>query len=389
MMTICLLGASGSIGSQTIDVMLKNPHDFSLESFSVGHQTRKIRGIVNHFPNVNAICIQEKRKAAYFKKAYPHITFYFGDEGLNELIRNSNAQMVVNALVGFVGLKPTITAIENDKIVALSNKESLVVGGELINKLLKERHGKLVPIDSEHVAIAKCLAVDDQDVDQVIITASGGAFRNLTREQLKDVTPEQALNHPNWKMGKKITIDSATMVNKAFEIIEAHYLFGLKVEKISPILNLNSYVHSLVRYNNGTYRMEMGKPDMRKPIKYALYQGLINYQTVVSDDLSKIKNTTFAPFDEKRYPIIKMAKKVITEKGTLGAVFNAANEEAVYAFLRHEIPFLGIEEIINQCIKEHHSILKPNYETLKMVDAETRARVKEIIFERRMKACKC
>ena len=383
MMTVCLLGASGSIGSQTIDVMLKNPNDFDLLAFSVGRQTRKIRGILNHFPNVKAICIQDKNKLSYFKKAYPNITFFYGDEGLLELIRVSDAQMVVNALVGFVGLRPTIEALENNKIVALSNKESLVVGGEIINDLLKQGKGKLVPIDSEHVAIAKCLAVQNTDIDKVIITASGGAFRNLSRDQLKDVTPEQALNHPNWKMGKKITIDSATMVNKAFEIIEAHYLFGLPIDKISTILNLNSYVHSLVRYNNGTYRMEVGKPDMRKPIKYALYQGLINYETVVSDDLSKIKNTTFADFNEERYPIVRLAKKVILEKGSLGAVFNAANEEAVYAFLDHKIPFLGIEEIINQCVNEHKIIKKPNYDTLKKIDLSTRARVKELINGRR------
>lgn len=379
MMTICLLGASGSIGTQTIDVMLKNPQDFDLLAFSVGHQTRKIRGIVNHFPSVKHICIQDKKKLNYFKKSYPSITFYSGDEGLNELIINSKASMVVNALVGFVGLKPTITALENNKIVALSNKESLVVGGEYINSLLKQGKGKLVPIDSEHVAIAKCLMVDDKDIDKVIITASGGAFRNLSREQLKDVTPEQALNHPNWKMGKKITIDSATMVNKAFEIIEAHYLFGLPVEKISTILNLNSYVHSLVRYNNGTYRMEVGKPDMRKPIKFALYEGLINYETVVSDDLESIKDTTFAEFKESRYPIVALARKVITEKGTLGAVFNAANEEAVYAFLNHKIPFLAIEEIINKCINEHTNIKHPDYETMRKVDFLTRQKVREIV----------
>ena len=379
MMTICLLGASGSIGSQTIDVMLKNPQDFNLLAFSVGHQTRKIRGIVNHFPSVKHICIQDKKKLAYFKKQYPNISFYFGDEGLNELIINSNAQMVVNALVGFVGLKPTITALKNNKIVALSNKESLVVGGEYINNLLAQGKGKIVPIDSEHVAIAKCLMVDDKDIDKVIITASGGAFRKLSRDQLVDVTPEQALNHPNWKMGKKITIDSATMVNKAFEIIEAHYLFDLPVEKISTILNLNSYVHSLVRYNNGTYRMEVGKPDMRKPIKFALYQGLIDYQTVTSDNLESIKNTTFANFDEKRYPIVALARKVIKEKGTLGAVFNAANEEAVYAFLNHKIPFLIIEEIINKCINEHKNIAKPDYGTMAKVDFLTREKVRKLI----------
>ena len=388
MMTVCLLGASGSIGSQTIDVMLKNPQDFNLLAFSVGHQTRKIKGIIKHFPDVKAVCVQDKSKLSYYKKAYPHIAFFSGDEGLIELIRFTSAEMLVNALVGFVGLKPTIAAIESNKIVALSNKESLVVGGELINKLLKERHGKLVPIDSEHVAIAKCLAVDSDDVDQVIITASGGAFRNLKRSELKDVTPEQALNHPNWKMGKKITIDSASMVNKAFEIIEAHYLFNLPVEKISTILNLNSYVHSLVRYNNGTYRMEVGKPDMRKPIKYALYQGLINYQTVVSDDLNKIKETTFAPFDENRYPIVRLAKQVIKEKGTMGAVFNAANEEAVYAFLNHEIPFLGIEGIINQCVEEHKNIKSPDYETLREVDQSTRVKVRELIKEGGYRVCK-
>lgn len=379
MMTVCLLGASGSIGSQTIDVMLKNTSDFDLLAFSIGKRTRKIHGILNKFPHVKAICIQNMDKISYFKKAYPNITFFYGDEGLDELIKFTEAKMVVNALVGFVGLKPTITALENDKIVALSNKESLVVGGELINKIIKKRNGKLIPIDSEHVAIAKCLAVDNNNIDQVIITASGGAFRNLSREELKDVTPEQALNHPNWKMGQKITIDSATMVNKAFEIIEAHYLFGLQSAKISTILNLNSYVHSLVRYNDGTYRMEVGKPDMRKPIKYALYQGLINYQTVVSDDYTKIKNTTFAPFDIKRYPIVNLAKRVIEEKGTLGAVFNAANEEAVYAFLAHKIRFLDIEALINKCIAEHQNIKNPDYLTLKRVDLFTRNKVKEII----------
>ena len=381
MMTICLLGASGSIGSQTIDVMLKNPNDFRLLAFSVGKRTRKIASIVRKFPSVKAICLQEKNKLAYYRKAYPNIAFFAGDEGLISLIKASEAQMVVNALVGFVGLKPTIASLENDKIVALSNKESLVVGGELINKLLKKKHGTLVPIDSEHVAIMKCLMVDKKNIDKVIITASGGAFRNLKRDELKNVTPEQALKHPNWNMGKKITIDSATMVNKAFEIIEAHYLFGLKADKIETILNLNSYVHSLVRYNDGTYRMEVGKPDMRKPIKFALYQGLIDYQTVVSDDLDSIPNTTFTEFDKNRYPIIDLAKTVIEEKGTLGAVFNAANEEAVYAFLDHKIPFLSIEGLINRCIKDNVNIANPSYETLKKVDLSTRKKVRELIMK--------
>ena len=381
MMSVCLLGASGSIGQQTIDVMLKNPADFDLVSFSVGQKTRYVRGIIKHFPNVKGICIQERSKVLYYQKKYPNIVFYSGDEGLNELIRNSSAKMVVNALVGFVGLKPSITALENDKILCLANKESLVVGGEIINGLLSKGKGKLFPIDSEHVAIAKCLAVDNQNVDKIIITASGGPFRNLKREELTNITPEQALAHPNWKMGKKITIDSATMVNKTFEVIEAYYLFGYDFSNIEIKINFNSYVHSIVRYNDGTYRADVGKPDMRVPIKYALYQGLTDYKTVTTDDLDKIKNTAFGQFDIKRFPIINVANKVINEKGTLGAIFNASNEEAVRAFLNHQIPFLAIEKIINASLKQIMSVPNPNYDELKKADQQTRLFVKKMIMK--------
>ena len=381
MISVCLLGASGSIGQQAIDVMLKNPSDFDLVSFSIGQKTRYVRGIIKHFPNIRNICIQNKNKVAYYQKQYPGIHFYSGDEGLNELIRNSKADMVVNALVGFVGLKPSITSLESNKILCLANKESLVVGGEIINDLLAKGKGKLYPIDSEHVAIAKCLAVDNEDVDKIIITASGGPFRNLRRDQLSDITPEQALAHPNWKMGQKITIDSATMVNKTFEVIEAYYLFGYDFSRIEIIINYNSYVHSIVRYNNGTYRADVGKPDMRVPIKYALYQGLTDYQTIVTDNLDSIKNTEFGKFDIKRFPIINVANKVINEKGTLGAIFNAANEVAVRAFLNHEIPFLAIESLINKCLKEIPSIKNPNYEQLKQADLLTRSLAKEMIMK--------
>lgn len=379
MMTVCLLGASGSIGQQTLDVMLKNPRDFDLLAFSVGKRTRCISYILKKFPHVKAICIQEEKTCERYIKKYPNITFFYGDHGLDEIIKYSEADIVVNALVGFVGLKPTLTALTNNMTLCLANKESLVIGGELVNKLLKQGHGRLIPIDSEHVAIKKCLAVDKQDVDKIIITASGGPFRNLSREQLVNITPEQALAHPNWNMGKKITIDSATMVNKTFEIIEAHYLFNCSYEDIEVLINYNSYVHSIVRYNNGTYRLDYGKPDMRVPIKYALYLGLTSYQTVLTDDLNKIKNTSFGQFDINRFPIVKVAKKVIEEKGTLGAIFNGANEEAVKAFLNHEIPFLGIEAIINACLKTQKNVLHPTYEQLKEADLKARALAKELI----------
>ena len=379
MMKVCLLGASGSIGQQTIEVMLENPNDFDLVAFSVGRRVRKIANILKNYPNVRAICLQDKEDAKRYQSKYTNVIFFWGDDGLNQLIKISKADIVVNALVGFVGLKPSITALENNKILCLANKESLVVGGELINKILKKSQGKIYPIDSEHAAIRKCLSVDDQDVEKIIITASGGPFRELKRDELKDVTPEQALNHPNWNMGKKITIDSATMVNKAFEIIEAHYLFGFEAERIETILNYNSYVHSIVRYNDGTYRLDAGKPDMRVPIKYALYQGLTDYQTIVTDDLNKIKKTTFGKLLITRYPIIKVAYQVINEKGTLGAVFNASNEEAVKAFLEKKISFLGIEKIINYCLKKVENIPSPSYLDLKRVDNETRQLVAKLI----------
>lgn len=379
MMKVCLLGASGSIGQQTIEVMLENPNDFDLVAFSVGRRVRKIANILKNYPNVRAICLQDKEDAKRYQSKYTNVIFFWGDDGLNQLIKISKADIVVNALVGFVGLKPSITALENNKILCLANKESLVVGGELINKILKKSQGKIYPIDSEHAAIRKCLSVDDQDVEKIIITASGGPFRELKRDELKDVTPEQALNHPNWEMGKKITIDSATMVNKAFEIIEAHYLFGFEAEKIETILNYNSYVHSIVRYNDGTYRLDAGKPDMRVPIKYALYQGLTDYQTIVTDDLNKIKKTKFGKLLITRYPIIKVAYQVINEKGTLGAVFNASNEEAVKAFLEKKISFLGIEKIINYCLKKVENIPSPSYLDLKRVDNETRQLVAKLV----------
>ena len=379
MTSICLLGASGSIGQQTLDVMSKNPNDFTLVSFSVGKRVRCISYILKKFPSVKYICIQDEKVAEKYQKKYPHIIFFSKDTGLDELIKASDTDVVVNALVGFVGLKPTLTTLENNKTLCLANKESLVIGGELVNNLIKHGHGRLIPIDSEHVAIKKCLAVDNQNVDKIIITASGGPFRNLKRSELTNITPEQALAHPNWKMGKKITIDSATMVNKTFEIIEAHYLFGSSYQDISVIINYNSYVHSIVRYNNGTYRLDYGKPDMRVPIKYALYLGLTDYQTVVTDDLNKIKNTTFGQFDIERYPIVKVAEKVINEKGTIGAIFNGANEEAVKAFLNHQISFLGIESIINDCLKSQKNVLHPTYADLRKADLEARKLANELI----------
>ena len=383
MKRVCLLGASGSIGTQTLDVMMKNPKDFELISFSVGERTRKISSILRHFPNVQAICIKNKSKVNYFQKKYPNIDFYYGNDGLLELF-NYDVDLVVNALVGFVGLLPTLQALEMDKIVCLANKEALVVGGELVNKVLANGKGKLYPIDSEHAALKKCLMVDDKNVSKLVLTASGGAFRNLNRAQLVNVTPEDALKHPTWKMGNKITIDCATMINKAFEVIEAHYLFNYPYDKIGIKLHDESIIHSYIIYDDGTMRLDYGKPDMRKPIKLALYEYLTNFEPVSAKSLEIFKKLHFHDFDSGRYPIVSLAKKVIEEKGTYGAVFNAANEVAVRAFLNYEIPFLAIEDIVKTLMDEHKNTKHPDYAKIRQIDEKTRQKAALLVENRRI-----
>lgn len=378
-MNICLLGASGSIGTQTIDVILKNTKDFTLVAFSIGHQTRKLNKILKLFPHVKNVCLKQKSKIKYYQNKYPEISFYHGDEGLLSLIENSSCDMVVNALVGFVGLVPTIKALELNKKVALANKEALVVGGEIVNKLLKEGKGQLYPIDSEHVAICKCLQVDDKDVKRLILTASGGAFRHLNRQQLNDVDAALALKHPTWKMGAKITIDCATMVNKAFEVIEAHYLFHYPFNKIDIVLHDESLVHSMVEYHNKTYRLEYSKPDMRNPIRYALYETLTPFETELVSHYDDYKKLHFHDFDIRRYPLVSWAEVVINKKGTYGAVFNASNEIAVRYFLENKISFLDIEEIVNHFMSTHQSTSHPTLEEIINVDKLTRIAVVDYI----------
>jgi len=379
MRKICLLGASGSIGRQSLDIIEKYPSRFVLTSFSVGKQSRKIPQIIKKHPQIRAIYLINEEEAKRYQRRYPGIVFYYGDKGLNQLVKKEKYDMLVNALVGYIGLSPTVYALKRNKIVALANKESLVIGGELINDLLSQGKGKIYPIDSEHAAISKCLSIDDKNVKRIILTASGGAFRDYPLNKLDNVTAADALKHPTWKMGAKITIDCATMVNKAFEIIEAHYLFNYPKEKIDILMHDESYIHSLVEYEDGFYRLDIGKPDMHVPIKYALFEGQIEYDTVYLDDYHKIKNTHFRTFDPNRYKSVKYAYEVIDKKGISGAVFNAANEEAVYEFLKGNISFRKIEEIIDYFMNNYENINNPSLSALLKVDKEIRRKVHEYI----------
>ncbi|MGM9873965.1 MAG: 1-deoxy-D-xylulose-5-phosphate reductoisomerase [Bacilli bacterium] len=380
MKKILILGASGSIGQQSIDV-ISSCNDFVISGISVGKHTRIISSLIKRFPSIEHIYMISSRSKKYYESKYPNIVFTSKKDDISSIVKQCDYDMLINALVGFVGLKPTIEALKRNKVVLLANKESLVVGGELINSLLKSGKGQLFPIDSEHSAITKCLSVSKENVKRIILTASGGPFKNLTREQLKEVTKEQALNHPTWSMGKKITIDSATMMNKCFEVIEAHYLFDYPFRKIGIIIHDESLCHSLVEYNNHTYRADIDKPDMRIPIKYALYLGNIDFNTYTFKDFSSLKGLTFHPFSIERFPVINYAKLVIKRKGTSGAILNACNEVAVKAFLENKIKFYQIEQIIDKVIKTSKIKNTIDYFELEKADKFIRKKTNKIIKE--------
>ena len=386
MRKVCLLGASGSIGSQTLDILLDNPDRFELRGISIGRQVDKIPAILQRFPSVSHLCVREENDAKKLEKAYPSLKVYHGDDGLLMLIASCPCDMVVNALVGFSGLAPSVKSLELDKILCLANKESLVVGGALINDLRNHGKGKLYPIDSEHVAIAKLLSsVNRDDVDEIWITASGGSFRDKAREELSSVTPEEALSHPTWSMGAKITIDSATMMNKGFEVIEAKVLFDFPLEKTKILMHRESNVHSLLKMKDGTFIGDVSVPDMHGPIAYALFEGQVEFSLPRVKDLQDFGPFHFGPLDEKRYPCVGLALEAYKRGGFYPAVLNAANEIAVYAFLDKKIPFLEIEEEVQYALQHFPCQRQVDLASLIKTDHEVRDFVTDHI-ERRRKA---
>lgn len=380
MRTVCLLGASGSIGTQSLDIFRRDPRSFSLVAVSVGRRTETLETILKEFPSVAFACVLDEADYQRLRRKYPHVSWYFGDEGILDMIRDCHAELVENALVGFAGLRPSITALTENRILALANKESLVVGGDLIRGLLAEGKGKLYPIDSEHVAIAKLFSrVPQDEIDSLWITASGGSFRDKKREELIAVTPEEALAHPTWSMGAKITIDSATMMNKGFEVIEAKVLFDFPLEKTHILMHRESHVHSLVRKKDGTYVADVSAPDMHGPIAYALYEGHVSFDLVEAKTLADLGPFHFAPFDEKRYLAPGIALEAFAKGGTSRAVLNGANEEAVYAFLEGKISFLQIDTLVKEAIEGLPSIQNPSIEEIVRADSAARLFVRDAL----------
>lgn len=369
MKRILLLGATGSVGLQTMDVIHQHPEEFELVGVCAGHQIDKIQEIVQEHPSIQVVGMACEVDPSLFKQKV-----YTGNNCMVDCIQNCEYDLLVNAVVGFRGLLPTLTSLNKGVDVALANKESLVAGGELVKETLKRTNTHLYPIDSEHSAIYQCLQGSQRsEVERLIITASGGSFRNKTREELKDVTVEQALNHPNWSMGKRITIDSATMANKGFEVIEAHYLFDVDYDHIDVVLHQESIIHSMVEYKDHAIIAQLGSADMRLPIQYAICQGkrpVLNESHPL--DMTKTLNLHFKEMDFKRYPILHWAYEVGKRGGNAGAIFNAADEQAVALFLDHKISFLQIEESIIQAVLQLPYVANPTWEDLQKSDRMAR-----------------
>ncbi|MFH5777678.1 1-deoxy-D-xylulose-5-phosphate reductoisomerase [Heyndrickxia oleronia] len=371
---ISLMGATGSIGTQTLDVIRNHPEQFCLVAISVGKNIELTRKIITEFkPEI--VSVQNQEDYEKLKAEYGHsISFSYGQNGLLEVATYEKATILVNAVMGSVGLFPTLHAIQAGKTIALANKETLVTAGHLVMSAAEQHGVSILPVDSEHSAIFQCLQGEkDSEIDRLIITASGGSFRDKTREDLIGVTVEEALNHPNWSMGAKITIDSATMMNKGLEVIEAHWLFDIPFDKIDVVLHRESIIHSMVEFQDTSIKAQLGSPDMRVAIQYALsYPNRLPLPSGKRLNLEDIGKLNFEKMNYTRFHCLKLAYDAGRTGGSLPTVLNAANEAAVNAFLNKKIAFLQIDELIERALDRHNVIKHPDLDTIKEIDQETR-----------------
>jgi 1-deoxy-D-xylulose-5-phosphate reductoisomerase len=371
---ISLMGATGSIGLQTIEVIRDNKEKFELTAISAGRNIIETKKIINEFkPEVVSVLFKEDAQSLK-NEVPPGTNVLWGEEGLLEVACHRDADVLVNAVLGSVGLYPTLQAIEAGKTIAIANKETLVTAGHLVMEAAKQKGVTLLPVDSEHSAIFQCLQGENpKDIESLIITASGGSFRDRSRAELEDVTVEDALNHPNWSMGAKITIDSATMMNKGLEVIEAHWLFGIPFEDIKVLLHRESIIHSMVEFHDSSVIAQLGTPDMKVPIQYALtYPDRLERHGGSRLNLAEIGKLHFEHMDMERFRCLKYAFDAGRIGGSMPAVLNAANEAAVARFLNGEITFLAIEALIEKAMEMHEVIKQPDLATIRTIDTETR-----------------
>lgn len=369
MKKITVLGVTGSIGQQTVDVVVHHRDEFEIVAMSAGRNIDALEEIMKQL-NVSHICVQNKEDKEYLENKYKDCHFYYGQDGLMTIATLPEVEIVLNAIVGFAGLLPTMEAIKAHKDIALANKETLVVAGHLICPLVKEYQVALLPVDSEHSAIFQSMNGENhQDISKIILTASGGSFRDRTRDELANVTVEQALKHPNWSMGAKITIDSATLFNKGLEVMEARWLFNVDYDDIEVLIHPESIVHSMVEYQDTSVIAQLGTPDMRLPIQYALTypcrQPLINGQRLSLNDVGSLH---FYKPDLKRFHALALAYEAGRQGGSMPCVLNGANEQANSLFLNGRIRFLDIERLVEDAMRAHEWVDHPTLEQLLEID---------------------
>ena len=377
---ISLLGATGSIGIQTLDIIKEHPDQFQLVAFSAGKNIEATKQIIQEF-TVPLVSVLAEEDAIQLRKEFPQSEIVFGDQGLVQVAAHAGADVLVNAVLGSVGLSPTLEAIKQGITIAIANKETLVTAGHLVMKAAKEHNVPILPVDSEHSALFQAMNGEKRsEIAKLIITASGGSFRDRTREELKNVTVKDALNHPNWSMGSKITIDSATMMNKGLEVIEAHVLFDIAYDDIEVLLHRESIIHSMVEFQDTSVIAQLGTPDMRVPIQYALsYPERLARKNAPRLNLAQLGKLHFEEMDYTRYHALKLAIDAGRAGGTMTTVLNAANEAAVALFLQEKIGFLTIDEFIERAMDEHVNLSNPDLETILHVDAKTRKSVQNMV----------
>ena len=373
---LCILGSTGSIGTQTLDVVRAYPERYGVYALCANRSIDLLVAQAKEF-HPEVVCIADESLYEALSSQLSAIHFegkvWTGADAIAEVVTMGSVDIVVAAMVGYAGLRPTIEAIKAGKTIALANKETLVVAGEIICELAVQHHAPILPVDSEHSAIFQSLVGEDRsEIEKILLTASGGPFRTFTREQMETVTAADALKHPNWEMGAKITIDSASMMNKGFEVIEAKWLFGVPVEKIEVLVHPQSIVHSAVQFTDGAIKAQLGAPDMRLPIQYALSFP----ERLASDfpraDLFALKNLTFEKPDLERFPNLGLAYEAMRRGGNTPCVLNAANEVANLAFRENRCGFLQMSYIISETMAKAAFIAKPTYEDYVATDLEAR-----------------
>ena len=381
---VAILGSTGSIGKQTLEVIEQHPDDFGVEVLTARNSVEELIAQAQKYkPDSVVIGNKEKYQEVKTALADEPVKVYAGNEAIDQIVQGGNVDIVLTAMVGFSGLTPTINAIKAGKTIALANKETMVVAGEIVTELAHKHKVSILPVDSEHSAIFQCLVGEFQNpVEKIYLTASGGPFRGRSLEHMKSVTREQALDHPNWSMGNKITIDSASMMNKGLEAIEAKWLFGLRPDQIDIIVHPQSIIHSIVQFEDGSMKAQMGLPDMRLPIQYAL-----TFPGRVRSDFERFSfldypQLTFEELDREVFRNVTLAYRAMEEGGSLPCVLNAANEVAVEVFLSGGIGFLQMSEVIEETMNSIEFIAHPTLDDYHELDKLSREFAREVIHRK-------